>query len=197
MTAMLLSLLLFALAASFSPGPNNIMVMGMTATRGFGRTIPFACGVVLGFGFMVASVGIGLSAPLARYPALAGVMRWAGAIWLLVLAWKIGSAPGTVPDNRAALFGFWNAVGFQWVNPKAWIMAVAAASAFVLPGLGPVSQSLLRAAVFTLVGVASISSWMMLGLGVGRFLATEKRLRAFNLAMGVLLAVSVVPALLE
>lgn len=190
-------LFLFAVAASFSPGPNNIMVMSTAARLGFRRTIPMAIGIVAGFGFMVSVVGIGLAVPLQRFPALVGVMRWAGAIWLLVLAWKIGGAPGNTDGSERPAMGFGAAAGFQWINPKAWIMAVAAAATFTIAGHGPVAASLLRAAVFACVGLVSIASWMLLGLGAGRFLATPRRLRRFNVAMGALLAASVVPAVLE
>lgn len=197
--ATLLPFLLFAAAASITPGPNNILVMSTTATRGLRAGIPIILGVAGGFGFMVAVVGAGLAVPLARFPALQTAMRWIGVAWLLVLAWKIARAPAIDLDRRDARppMGFWGASAFQWINPKAWIMAVATAATYTLDGVAPAWQSPTRGLIFVAVSLPSISTWALLGLGVGRWLATAHRLRVFNVVMGVLLAASAVPALGE
>ena len=197
--AALLPFLMFAIVASATPGPNNIMVLAAAATRGLKRTIPLVLGVTIGFGFMVAVVGVGLAAPLARFPHLHDAMRWIGAVWMLVLAWKIGRTPGMVLPGREAFapLGFWGACAFQWINPKAWVLAVATAATYGVRGVDPFLQSLVLALVFILVSLPSVSGWALLGLGVGRFLATPRRMRIFNVIMGVLLAASVVPAVID
>ncbi len=202
--ATLLPFLMFAVVASITPGPNNILVMSITATRGLRAGIPIILGVALGFGFMVTVVGAGLAAPLARFPALQIAMRWIGVAWLLVLAWRIARSPaidlGVSEAKRAETrppMGFWGATAFQWINPKAWIMAVATAATYTLAGIAPDWQSPVRGLIFVAVSLPSISTWALLGLGVGRWLATAHRLRVFNVVMGVLLAASAVPALGE
>ena len=197
--ATLLPFLVFAAVASITPGPNNLLVMSTTAIRGLRAAVPLILGVALGFGFMVAVVGAGLAAPLARFPALQLAMRWVGVAWLLVLAWRIARSPGVDLDHLQTRppMGFWGASAFQWINPKAWIMAVATAATYTLAGVTPAWQSPARGLIFVLVSLPSISTWALLGLGVGRWLATPQRLRVFNVTMGVLLAASALPALGE
>ena len=197
--ATLLPFLVFATVASITPGPNNILVMSTTATRGLRAGIPMVLGVALGFGFMVTVVGAGLAAPLIRFPVLQTAMRWIGVAWLLLLAWKIARSPAIDLDRAEtrAPMGFWGSCAFQWINPKAWIMAVATAATYTLAGIAPAWQSPARGLIFVMISLPSISTWALLGLGVGRWLATAHRLRVFNVTMGVLLAASAVPALGE
>ena len=199
MSVSLLPFLLFAVAASGTPGPNNIMVLSSAATRGLRATLPLVLGVVLGFGVMVGVVGLGLAWPLARYPAAEGVLRWVGAIWLLVLAWQVARAgdpvrPGSL--SKRASMGFRGACAFQWVNPKAWVMALATATTYA-PADGSRGGVLLLAALFVVVGIPCVGGWALLGAGTGRLLLSPGRMRAFNALMGALLAASVVPTLME
>ncbi len=199
MSAPLASFLLFAVAASGTPGPNNVMVVSSGATCGLRATVPMVLGVVLGFGIMVGVVGVGLAWPLARYPAAQEVLRWVGAGWLLVIAWQVartrGPGQGGAAVGRSGI-GFRGALAFQWVNPKAWVMALATTTTYA-PADGTRGGVLLLAALFVLVGLPCVGGWALLGAGTGRLLSSRGRMRAFNLAMGALLAVSVVPALME
>ncbi len=201
--ASLLPFLLFALVASATPGPNNAVVMATAATHGLRAALPAVLGVSLGFGVMVAVVGSGLAGALAVHPLLHVVLRWLGAAWLLVLAWRIARAGSLSPSGSgtAARPGFWRSFwgmcGFQWVNPKAWILAVATAATYTAPGSGLRAQVLVLAVLFVLVSLPCLGSWALLGAGTGRWLSSPVRLRRFNLVMGLLLAGSVVPAVLE
>jgi threonine/homoserine/homoserine lactone efflux protein len=201
-TAGLLPFLAFAIVASATPGPNNIMVLANAATHGLRATLPIVLGVALGFGFMVAVVGIGLARPLAAHTTLHAMLRWVGAAWLLLLAWKIASAsapsvPGQGQGRRGAPLGFWTACAMQWVNPKAWVMALATATTYTVPGHDLTLQVLVLASVFVLVGLPSVGAWALLGSRARRHIASPGRLRIFNLTMGLLLAASVIPAVLE
>ncbi|GAB0115538.1 LysE family translocator [Acidisoma sp. C75] len=196
----LLPFLGFALVASATPGPNNIMALATGAAHGLRATLPLILGVALGFAFMVAAVGIGLAQPLAAHPLWHEVLRWVGAGWLLLLAWKIARAPGQAEPGvttAARPIGFWGACGLQWVNPKAWIMALATAATYTRPGHPLAPQVLILAGIFLLIGLGTVTSWAMLGAHARRYIAAPGRLRIFNTAMGLLLAASVIPAVFE
>jgi len=199
MTTALLPFLAFAIVASATPGPNNIMVLATAATHGMRATLPMILGVVLGFGFMVVVIGIGVARPLAAHTTLHQALRWVGAAWLLVLAWKIATAkaPSTVPERRGVPLGFWSTCAFQWVNPKAWVMALATATTYTTPGRDAAAQVLVLAAILVLVSLPTVSGWALLGSRASRHIASPERLRVFNLIMGLLLAASVIPAVLD
>jgi threonine/homoserine/homoserine lactone efflux protein len=196
MIASLLPFVAFAFVASATPGPNNVMVLAAAARHGLRATVPMMLGISLGFGFMVAVVGTGLAAPLAQHAGLHLALRWLGAAWLLVLAWQIArdKGPATGEAERAPL-GFWGACAFQWVNPKAWVLALATTATYTTPGDDLTLQVLLLAAIFVVVCLPSIGAWALLGVGTGRLLASPRRLRFFNIGMGLLLAISVLPVI--
>ena len=196
----LLPFLLFALASSATPGPNNALIAASAAHHGPRAVVPHALGISLGFGAMVVLVGLGLAGPLAASPALHRVLRWVGAAWMGWIAWRIARAdvpadargtPATAPR-----MGFWAAAGFQWVNPKAWLMAVATTATYTDARLPLVPQVLLLGALFASVALPCLAAWAALGAGAGRLLHTPGRMRAFNLGMAVLLLASVAPAVL-
>ncbi len=161
--ATLLPFLVFATVASITPGPNNILIMSTTATRGLRAGLPIILGVAFGFGFMVAVVGAGLAVPLARLPVLQTAMRWIGVAWLLVLAWRIARSPAVHLERADARppMGFWAASAFQSVNPKAWIMAVATAATYTLAGIAPVGRARRVGGSNTYVGMFG-SEWLIM-----------------------------------
>src|SRR4051812_15798766 len=109
---------LFAIASLFTPGPNNLMLMTSGVNFGFTRTLPHALGVVIGFGFLVLALGLGLGAVFEAVPGLYAVLKFAGAAYLLYLAWRIASAgPATIRKRDGRPFTFLEAAAFQWVNP--------------------------------------------------------------------------------
>lgn len=189
----LLPLLGFAIATSVTPGPNVLMVAAAAANHGARATVPHVLGIAAGFAFMLLAVGLGLSGPFALSPTLHLVLKWIGAAWLLVLAWKIAraGAPGEGPSRPP--LGFLGAALFQWVNPKAWMIALAAIPAFMTPGGDHLAEALRIAGVFLVVAVPCTAVWAMLGAGAGRLLRTPSALRVFNIAMAILLVASLVP----
>ena len=196
----LFAFVLFAVATSVTPGPNNIMVAASAANHGVRATIPHMVGINLGFGVMVALVGLGLAGPLAASPPLHAALRWIGGAWILWIAWSmIRTDPATPLRGRAARppMGFGAAALFQWVNPKAWVIAVVASTTYTVPGHGLVSQVLLIGALFSLVGVPCNLTWAVLGAGAGRVLRSRAQWRTFNAAMAALLVLSVLPLLIH
>jgi threonine/homoserine/homoserine lactone efflux protein len=194
----LLPLVAFAFAASVTPGPNNALVTANAAANGPWAIWPHILGIGTGFSFMIMLVGLGLAGFLSAHPLMAAAMRWASMAWLVWLAWKIASAPVGSPEAPPALrFGFWQAVLFQWVNPKAWLLALSIAATWVRPDAPAIPQLAVIGAVFFLVTPPSCIPWALLGHGAARLLGHGPRLRAFNIAMAILLVISMLPMALE
>ncbi|WP_102107602.1 LysE family translocator [Oceaniglobus roseus] len=192
---LILALALFALVSSVTPGPNNLMLMASGANFGLRRTLPHMLGVALGFTLMVALVGAGVGQLFQRFPLADMLLKVFAVVYLLYLAWKIATAAPPerklAPEGRP--FTFLQAAAFQWVNPKAWAMALTATTAYA-PDRSLVSV-LLVAAVFGLVNLPSVGVWTILGREVARLLRQPRHLRAFNLAMAALLVASLWPIL--
>ncbi|MFN3514578.1 MAG: LysE family translocator [Phenylobacterium sp.] len=190
------ALALFAFVSSITPGPNNTMLMASGANFGFRATAPHLLGVGLGFGVMVAAVGLGLGGIFAAYPQLHTVLAVAGAAYLLWLAWKIATAQGlSAGQGSGRPFTFLQAAAFQWVNPKAWAMALGAVTAYA-PRENYVANVLVVSAVFLAVNLPCVASWTGFGVALRRFLERPAALRAFNIGMALLLAASLIPVVL-
>jgi threonine/homoserine/homoserine lactone efflux protein len=194
---LLAALALFAFVSSITPGPNNTMLMASGANFGLKRSLPHMAGVNLGFLALILSVGLGLGGVFRAFPALHGVLQAAGATYLLWLAWKLatakglaGAATGSRPQT------FWQAVAFQWVNPKAWAMALGAITTYV-PADRYVANMLAVSVVFAVIGLPCNVGWTGFGVGVRRFLDRPPVLRAFNLIMAGLLTLSLAPLLVK
>lgn len=195
MDTTLVSLTGFAFAMYITPGPNNVMLASSGATYGVRASVPHMLGIALGFSVMLVVVSAGLGSLLLAWPPLLPVMRWVGAAWMLWLAWKIASAPlpGTVAPR--GVLGFTGAAAFQWINPKAWLIALGAASEFTQPDLPLMLQAGRIGLVFLAVALPCMLVWVLLGRGAGRLLRAPVQVRAFNIAMAVLLVASLVPVL--
>ena len=194
----LFAFILFAFVTSITPGPNNVMVAASAANHGVRATVPHMLGISLGFGFMVALVGLGLAGPLAASPALHAGLRWAGVAWMLWIAWGMVRADPAAPPGGATVappLGVGAAALFQWVNPKAWVLAVVASTAYTTPGRALVGQALLHGTLFALVGWPCFLSWALLGAGAGRVLRSPMQWRVFNATMAGLLVLSMLPLL--
>jgi threonine/homoserine/homoserine lactone efflux protein len=193
----LIPLIGFAVAASITPGPNNVMVAASAANHGLRATVPGMLGITVGFTVMLAVVGLGIAGVLAALPTLALALRLVCMAWLLVLAWRIANAgaPGSGP--RRPPLGFLGAALFQWANPKAWMLAIGAAGTFIQAGhpLGP--QVALIAGTFCVVCLPCVSTWAALGSMARRLLHSPTRLRAFNVGMAALMVLSMLPLAFE
>jgi threonine/homoserine/homoserine lactone efflux protein len=191
----LTALTLFCFVSSITPGPNNLMLMASGANFGFRRTIPHMLGVALGFMFMIFLVGAGLAQIFDLYPAAHTALTIFSVVYLLWLAWKIANA--AAPSSAQAEgtpMSFVQAAAFQWVNPKAWTMALTAITVYA-PDQS-LASILVVTLIFGLVNLPSISAWTILGLQMRRFLTNLTRLRAFNWTMAALLVASLYPVLL-
>jgi len=197
MTAtLLLALAAFALVGSVTPGPNNLMLMTSGTNFGFRRTVPHMLGVAIGFTVMIVAVGVGMATVLAVVPGLLGVIKWASVAYLLYLAWKIATAPAKplTGTSGARPTTFLQAAAFQWVNPKAWTMALTAISAY-LPAGSRIAGLLVVAGVFGAINLPSVGLWAAMGVSLRRFLADPRRLRAFNVAAALTLVATLYPVI--
>ena len=205
LTAELFSALVaFAFVSSITPGPNNLMLMTSGTNFGFVRTIPHMLGVSIGFTLMIVLVGAGLAKVFEIYPLAHQILKYASCAYLLWLAWKMATSapPGSKPGAKDGApaktqpMTFVQAALFQWVNPKAWTMALTAVSAYTLPA-HPVMSLLVVAAVFGAINLPSVGSWTLLGTQLRRFLNDPVRLRVFNVTMALILVATLYPVLFE
>jgi threonine/homoserine/homoserine lactone efflux protein len=183
---------LFAVVAAVTPGPSNVMLTAAGANGGVVRGLPCLVGVTAGMGLMMFVVPLGLGSLILRNPLVLKALNWAGAALLLWLSWKIATSRrmDSLPESRPV--GFIGAAVFQWVNPKSWLVTASAAGAFLHTGAGsPVLQSALLGGLFVLVALPSCFVWLAFGATAQRLLQTPRRLRAFNITMGILLALSI------
>ncbi len=195
--SMFFPLVAFSIAMYITPGPNNVMVAASAARYGIWATMPHMLGIVIGFSLMLTLVCAGLGTALVNFPLLLPLFRWCGAIWLVWLAWQIATAPPPGEGGRGRVLGFVGAMGFQWINPKGWLIAISAAGEYLETGEPIVLQLLRIGMIFLAVGLPCVMVWALLGSGAGRILRSPERLRIFNVAMAVLLVLSVLPVLIE
>ncbi|WP_159590481.1 LysE family translocator [Chelativorans xinjiangense] len=191
-----IALLVFSFVSSVTPGPNNFMLLASGVNFGFVRTIPHMFGIAVGFCSLLLAVGFGLGSLLTAYPQLSFALKILGGAYLLYLAWRIAMsrALGQGDESGAKPMSFMQAAAFQWVNPKAWVMAVTAMAVYTNPQ-APFISVLLVALAFTLVNFPSVSVWAGFGVALRGFLADPVRLKWFNIAMGVALAATLWPML--
>lgn len=193
----IIPLIVFCATAVFTPGPNNVMVTASGVNFGFMRTVPHILGIAVGFAVMNLLVGLGLGSVFETYPEIHVVLKYVGMAYLVFLAWKIAMS-GEVKGVRARAkpFTFIQAAAFQWVNPKAWAIAVGAVATFTTVGGDLLIEVMVMSVIFFLVTFPSAGTWAFFGIVIGRFLHTPVRLKAFNGFMAGLLLLSLIPALI-
>ena len=189
----LLAFLLFAVVAAVTPGPSNIILTSTGAAVGVIRGLPCLCGASLGMGSIVFAAGVGLGSLVLDNTLLLTAVKWGGIAFLLWLSWQIATSRQEVTGHGTRVIGFWRAAALQWANPKAWVVSVSAAGAFLQAGA---ANALVQAAafgfLFILAALPSGLLWLAFGSSVKRWLRTDRSWTVFNRAMGALLAASIV-----
>lgn len=195
---LLSAFVLFAFVASITPGPNNTMLLASGVNFGFRRTIPHTLGISFGLMLLVLAVGLGLGGVFKAVPMAYTVLRYVGAAYLLYLAWKVAtSGPVSQQDSvQGKPLGFWGAAAFQWVNPKAWVMAVGAITTYT-PSQGYISNVFIIALVFAVINLPSVCVWAGCGSALRTVLTKPRWLMVFNVSMALLLVLSLYPILFE
>jgi threonine/homoserine/homoserine lactone efflux protein len=191
-----LAVFIFGLSAGITPGPNNIMLMTSGMNFGIKKSLPHVLGVTFGFPIMVILIGLGFSIVFEQYPILHEVIKVLGVVYLLYLSWLIASAsPDTLEGEKSKPFTFLQAALFQWVNPKAWVVATSSISAYTVLNDNIYWQILMIAGVFFFAALFTASTWLVFGKGIKQILQSAKQQRAFNIAMALLLVASVLPVI--
>ncbi len=192
----LAAFLTYAAAMSITPGPNNAMLATLGARHGWRGAAPAAAGVLIGtFGLLLVA-GTGLGAAVAASPGLRGLLLVAGVAYLAYLTIALWRAdPSTSPEERPGM-GFWGAIAFQAVNPKAMLMAMTAAAGFLIPAAG-VLDALLMAGLFIVVCGPCVAVWALVGARLGTWLRTPRRARAFSRSMALIMAATAIALVFE
>lgn len=189
-----MAFLLFAVVGAVTPGPSNIMLTAAGAQAGVLGGLPCLLGVTTGMGVMMFVVPLGLGTLVLQHPHILETLHWGGAAFLLWLSWKIATSRSGIdsaPDHGPV--GYLGAAIFQWVNPKSWLVTASAAGTFLSTEAGsPMAQAASLAGLFVLAALPSCFLWLAFGAAVQHVLHTPRRLRIFNVAMGALLALSIV-----
>lgn len=190
------ALMLFTVVTAFTPGPNTIMVTASGVNFGFSRTLPHMAGITVGFLVLLSACAAGLGAVFAAVPALQTVLKAAGAVYLLWLAWKVANARPTGEERELATpLTFWQAVAFQWVNPKAVMVAIAVIAIYIRPD-HRLADFAVVFAVNALLTVGSVVTWTGFGVALRGLLSDPRHARTFNIVMALLLVASIVPMVL-
>ena len=189
----LLALCVYAFVTSVSPGPSNFMLLASGANFGFARTVPQVLGITIGFELLLLAVGAGLGALLVAYPPLHIGLKVGGGAYLLYLAWRIGTSRSLGKSSETARpLTFLQSAVFQWINPKAWVVALTTMAVYTNPD-APLLSVVVIMATFGLVNLPSVSAWAGFGMVLREFLSNPVRLKWFNMTMGVLLAATLWP----
>jgi len=188
------ALFTFALVTVITPGPNNLMLMASGANFGFRRTVPHMFGIGIGMPVLVFLVGVGIMQLFEAFPIIDTALKVLSVAYLLYLAWKIANAaPPEAAQAEGRPLTFLQAAAFQWVNPKAWTMALSAITLYATSR--DLAALLWVAGTYAMVSLVSTTSWTALGLQMRRVLSSPARLRAFNITMALLLIATLIPVL--
>ena len=191
----LFALIGFSFVSSITPGPNNIMLLTSGVNFGFKKTIPHMFGIAFGFGLLLLGVGFGLKELFEQFPIMQLIIKIAGGLYLLYLAWAIAnSGPVETGKGEGKPMSFMAASLFQWVNPKAWVMAITAMTVYTgEPDF--ITSVFIVTGAFVIVNFPSVSVWCGFGVMLREWLADPKRLKIFNVSMALLLVASLWPML--
>jgi len=180
----------YSFVMSITPGPNNVMLTASGANFGFRRTVPHILGIVFGFSVVLLAVCAGLDALFTRWPNLQTALRWAGALYLVYLGWRILRSGEAGTGHSPKPLTLVEAAAFQFLNPKAWVMTLTAAAMFLPRELGFLTACTYMVAVMAIVNLPCITIWALFGSSLRGYLARPSGRVAFNVVMAGALAVT-------
>ena len=190
--ALLMSLISLTFLSIITPGPSNLMMMSSSALFGWRKTVPLYLGINFGSAILVSASVYGLGAALDKWPWLLFAAKSFGTLWLAFLSVKFfKNAFSSIKNNQNIMksetmrpFRFYEGVLLQWANPKAIIVAIAIAAAFIDVGETPIMSLLIILLIFVVVGMPTASTWLFLGNILNKFMSDDKHFRKFNFIMG-------------
>lgn len=188
---------IFALVATITPGPNNIMLMSSGSTYGYIKTLPLLVGIVSGFMAMFISVGFGFSVVFKLYPYSLIIIKYIGFAYLIYLSWKIATTDTQAINSDKSRVGFLSIFFFQWLNPKSWIVVTSSLGAYVKPEGSYAYQVMQIIFIFFIAALISSNTWVGFGQFLKRWLNNANRQKLFNRAMALLLIATILPAIIE
>ncbi|MDX3774845.1 LysE family translocator [Chromatiaceae bacterium AAb-1] len=192
------AVLFFAFSTTITPGPNNVMIMSSGMNYGVKASLPHFLGICLGFPLMVLMLGLGFGVVFERFPHLHQLIKILGIGYLLWLSWKIASAaPQKIEQGQSKPFTFLQAMLFQWVNGKAWVMASGALAAFTTVAGIYWLEVLNIGGAFLLVAFPCVGAWLVFGTLLRKVLTRPVWQRMFNIAMALILLLSVLPVMMD
>lgn len=189
--AIIYPLAVVSFATSITPGPNNIMLLASGANYGYRPTLPHILGVNIGYNGLILLSGLGLGAVFARFPILQDILRFVGSAYLLYLAWKVLKAGNPKTNSKAKPFRFFEALLFQFVNPKAWVLAITIIAAFTNNEASIILQLLVIFSVTLPLSFVVSSAWALFGVAIANFLQNERNLKIFNATMAGALVLTI------
>jgi len=189
--SMFASMAAFALATSITPGPVNVVALGSGARHGFTASLAHVTGATAGFCLLLVLAGLGLHEVVATWPQVTAVVRWAGVVFLLTMAWRLASDAGELDaGDAAARPSALQGAAMQWLSPKAWLAALAGMGTYASGGAA--AAVWLFAAMYFVVCWLSVAAWAWAGSRLYVHLRTPRRMRMFNRTMAGMLVASVV-----
>ena len=192
------AIIAFAITACVTPGPNNALLMASGLNYGIKRSLPHYFGICFGFPTMIVAIGLGISSLFEKYPSLHIILKVAGAAYLTYLAYRIATAPvSKFYSGKGKPFSFIQAAAFQWINPKAWVLAIGATVTYTVLDENYVLQVFSIALIFLLFGSPCVMLWLWFGATLRTVLQEPATMRAMNISMAVLLMASLIPIFAE
>ncbi|MEJ5127721.1 LysE family translocator [Comamonas sp. MYb21] len=182
--------LVLATAMSFTPGPNTTMAAAMGANWGLKPAMRFVWGVPLGWGALLLLCASGVGALVMAAPALKGAIKAVGIVYLVWLAYKLSRSGRLAEAQNGHLLGFWQAVGLQFVNVKAWLLALAIVAGWIVGFQDALMRLAIVLPVMLFYAFASNFLYASVGALLRRWLAQGQRLLWFNRAMALILVLT-------
>ena len=191
-----LSMFVFALVSSITPGPVNLVALNAGAQHGFVASLRHVTGATVGFVMLLILAGLGLQQLVAQWPMLIRLIHWGGVAFLLFMSYRLAVDDGQFRDAEGGRKpSLWFGAMLQWLNPKAWLASLAGMSAYAADGNG--MQIGRFALLYFIVCFLSIACWAYAGTFLRHYLQDAGRVRLGNRIMAALLTISAVYLLLN
>ena len=184
--------LIYASLMSITPGPNNLMLLSYGKAYGLSDSRNVMLGIFLGFFLMLCSAGYGISKIITSSPTAGLILKIVGSLWMLYLAFLLRKISVEVEPDKKVAIGFGQAFFMQFVNLKAWIMAISGASAFLPQSNNIHLNVFIYAMSFGLVGFPCMILWLKMGDVIAKIIKSEKASQMLGYTMFFLMIVSVV-----